>query len=173
VFSSSERPGVFPGRYTARAEGSFVVFLIGLRVNRLRAVGQWWPVARAMPPMLESLRRHPESGFLGAETCLFWRGVVMLQYWRSFEDLDRFARSPSEPHLAAWRRFNRAVGADGSVGIFHETYLVADGQYECVYGNMPRFGLARAFEHVPAVGNRETARLRLNREEPGAPVAAY
>ena len=170
---SSQRPPIFPGRYTARAEGPFVVFVIGMRVNRLRAVGKWWPVAQAMPPMLASLREHPEHGFLGGETFVFWRGTALVQYWRSFEDLDRFARSPSEPHLAAWRQFNRAVGADGSVGIFHETYLVADGQYECVYGNMPRFGLAKAFEHVPAVGNRETARLRLAREEPGAPVPAY
>src|SRR5262245_40954696 len=170
---SSQEPRIFPGRYTARAEGPFVVFVIGMRVNRLRAVGKWWRVARAMPPMLASLREHPEHGFLGGEIFLFWRGTALVQYWRSFEDLDRFARSPSEPHLAAWRRFNRAVGADGSVGIFHETYLVADGQYECVYGNMPRFGLARAFDHAPAVGNRETARLRLEREEPGAPVPAY
>ena len=165
--------GVFPGRYTARAEGPFVVFVIGMRVNRLRAVGKWWPVAQAMRPMLETLYRHPEKGFLGGQTFLFWRGVMTLQYWRSFEDLDRFARSPSEPHLEAWRRFNRSVGSDGTVGIFHETYLVADGQYECVYGNMPRFGLAGAFAHAPAVGNRETARLRLRLEDKGPPVPSY
>jgi len=164
---------LYPGRYTARVEGPFVVFAIGMRVNRLRAVGKWLPVARAMPPMLETLQRHPEKGFLGGETFLFWRGIMTLQYWRSFEDLDRFARSPSEPHLEAWRRFNSSVGRDGTVGIFHETYLVADGQYECVYGNMPRFGLAAAAEHVPAVGNRETARLRLRREDKGPPVPSY
>ena len=164
---------LYPGRYTAMVEGPFVVFAVGMRINRLRALGKWLPVAQAMGPMLETLYRHPEKGFLGGQTFLFWRGVMTLQYWRSFEDLDRFARSPSEPHLEAWRRFNRSVGSDGTVGIFHETYLVADGQYECVYGNMPRFGLAGAFEHVPAVGSRETARLRLEREDQGPPVPSY
>ena len=50
---------------------------------------------------------------------------------------------------------------DGSVGIFHETYLIPAGQYECVYGNMPVFGLAAATQHVPARGRMETARRRL------------
>jgi hypothetical protein len=40
---------VFRGRYTAQLNGPFVVFLIGMRVNRLRAVHRWWPVAREMP----------------------------------------------------------------------------------------------------------------------------
>lgn len=161
---------VFPGRYTANAEGPFVVFIIGMRINKIRAVNKWLPVARAMPPMLETLEQHPEKGYLGGEQFLFWRGVGLIQYWRSFEDLDRFARNPADPHLAAWKRFNQAVGTGGEVGIFHETYLVGSGQYECVYGNMPRFGLAGAFDHVPAIGNRETARLRLNREDPERPA---
>jgi len=164
---------VFAGRYTASVDGPFVVFAIGMRINRLRALRKWWPVVTAMPPMIETLNRHPEKGFLGAESFVFWRGVMLLQYWRSFEDLDRFARSPADPHLEAWRRFNRAVGGSGEVGIFHETYLVQDGQYECVYGNMPRFGLAKAFAHERAVGNRETARLRLNRPDDGSPVGSY
>jgi len=160
------------GRWGAKIDGDFVVFLIGARLDKLHPIRSLRDLGgmRSMPYMLKYLTEHPEKGLLGYESY----GLTMnVQYWRSFEDLDRFARSPSEPHLAAWRGFNRAVGADGSVGIFHETYLIADGQYECVYGNMPRFGLAGAFDHVPAVGNRETARLRLEREEPGAPVPAY
>ena len=163
---------VFTGRYSADLDGDFVVFLIGMRFNKPWNVRGWWHTATAMRPMLKELEAHPELGLLYAQQGWIG-GPAVIQYWRSFEDLDRFARSPSQPHLEAWRRFNRAVGADGSVGIFHETYLVADGQYECVYGNMPCFGLARAFEHTPAIGNRETARLRLGRQEPGAPVRAY
>jgi hypothetical protein len=89
-------------------------------------------------------------------------------YWRSFDDLERFARSSDDPHLGAWRRFNQAVGGDGSAGIWHETYLVAPGQYEALYGNMPRFGLAAATQHVPAVGRRETARRRLGGDNDSA-----
>jgi hypothetical protein len=126
-----------------------------------------------MGPMLQTLYTHPEKGFLGGEQFLFWRGTCLVQYWRSFEDLERFARHPSEPHLSAWKRFNQTVGADGSVGIFHETYLVPAGHYECVYGNMPAFGLARATRHVPAVGKRETARRRLGgQNEPAVPSPA-
>jgi hypothetical protein len=77
---------------------------------------------------------------------------------RSSEDLERFVRKPDDPHLPAWRRFNQAVGADGSVGIWHETYMVERAGYEAIYSNMPLFGLARATEHVPAIGRRETAR---------------
>jgi hypothetical protein len=96
---------------------------------------------------------------------LYWRGPALIQYWRSFEDLERFARNPDDPHLPAWQRFNRTVGSDGSVGSFHETYIVERGNYEAIYGNMPVFGLAKATEHVRAVGGRETARRCLMRGE--------
>ncbi|BAC89190.1 DUF4188 domain-containing protein [Gloeobacter violaceus] len=152
---------VMAGRYTARVEGSFVVFLIGMRINQFWALGKWVPTLRAMGPMLRRLYRNPEKGFLGGETFLYWRGVALVSYWRSFEELEKFARSPDEPHLQAWQRFQRSVGTDGSVGIWHETYLVEPGRYEAMYGNMPRFGLAGATEHIPIAGRRETARGRL------------
>jgi hypothetical protein len=161
---------VVHGRWTAHMDGSFVVFLIGMRINRLRAVIKWVPTARAMGPMLQTLYAHPEKGFLGGETFVYWRGVGLIQYWRSFEDLERFARSTDEPHLEAWRRFNRAIGSDGSVGIWHETFLVEAGNYEAVYGNMPVFGLAAAGTHVAASGRRETARRRLELKHAPADV---
>jgi hypothetical protein len=153
---------IFNGRYTAKTEGSFVVLLIGMRINKWWRPDKWAPVLSAMTPMLMTLFKNPEKGFLHGE--FFWNfgGPVVIQYWKTFEDLENFARNPSDPHLSAWKRFNKAVGADGSVGIWHETYLVEPDRYECVYGNMPAFGLGKALEHVPVVGRRETARLRLN-----------
>jgi hypothetical protein len=44
-----------PGRLTAQIDGDCVVFLIGMRVNRLLAIHKGLPVARAMGPMLEHL----------------------------------------------------------------------------------------------------------------------
>ncbi len=41
---------------------------------------------------------------------------------------------------------------------FHLFFAISP--FECVYGNMPRFGLARDAT-LPAVGTRETASLRL------------
>jgi hypothetical protein len=153
---------IFPGRYAARMEGPFVIFIIGLRVNRLLALGKWIPVARAMGPMLQELYADPQLGFLHAETSVAWRGVTMLQYWRSFEHLHAYAHARNAAHLPAWAEFNRRVGSDGTVGIWHETYKVAAGEYECVYGNMPLIGLARAGEHVPAVGRMADARSRMS-----------
>jgi Domain of unknown function (DUF4188) len=152
---------VIPGRFTADIEGPFVVFMIGMRVNKFFAFRKWIATAMAMRPMIRTLYEHPEKGFLGAQTFFNLRGVVTIQYWRSFEDLERFARDKNDPHLAAWKQFNKSIGSDGSVGIWHETFLVDEGKYEAVYGNMPVFGLASSAKHVPATGRRETARRRL------------
>ncbi len=161
---------IFPGRFTARIDGPFVVFLIGMRINQLWAVHKWIPIAAAMPRMQTMLKKNPAKGLLGPENWVRWREVMNVQYWRSFEDLESFARNPSDPHLQVWKDFNRRVGADGSVGIWHETFVVNAGQFECVYGNMPLYGLAAATEHVVAIGNRETARLRLGGfSEPAVP----
>jgi hypothetical protein len=157
---------VFPGRFTAATDQPFVVFLIGMRVNNMLAFRKWIPVASAMGPMLQTLYTMPEKGFLGGET--FFRlpplMITLISYWKDYEHLEAFARSADDPHLPAWRAFNRAVGKDGSVGIWHETYLVDAGKHEALYGNMPRFGLATAFDHVPAIGRRETSRQRLGGE---------
>lgn len=153
---------IFNGRFTAKTDKPFVVFLIGMRINQWWRIDKWFSVSNAMNPMMRALYTHPEKGFLHAE--FFWNfsGPVLIQYWRSFEDLENFARSPSDPHLDPWKKFNQAVGSNGIVGIWHETYLVNPSQFECVYGNMPKFGLGAATEHVQAVGRRETARLRLD-----------
>jgi hypothetical protein len=163
---------VIPGRFTAQLEGSFVVFIIGMRINKWWAVRKWLPVFMAMNPMLQELYRNKDLGFLDASFQFSWRGVTLIQYWRSFEQLEQYARKGAV-HLEAWQNFNKKVGTNGVVGIYHETYLVPDGQYECVYNNMPVFGLARAGEHVPATGKRETASRRLGRNgEPAVPTPA-
>jgi len=164
---------VIPGRFTAQIDGPFVVFIIGMRVNRLTALRRWVPTFLAMPRMLAELSGHPETGYLGGRGFIAGRNAVLIQYWRSFEELDRFARDPHKAHLPAWRRFNRVVGTDGSVGIWHETYLVGADQYETIYGNLPVWGLAAASAHVPARGRRETAARRLGFEdEPAVPSPA-
>jgi hypothetical protein len=166
---------VIPGRFTAHIDEPFVVFVIGMRVNRPLQVRKWFSTFRAMIPMLRELQENPQKGFLGAEQFFYWPGAMLVQYWRSFEDLERFARDPDDPHFPAWRRFNKTVGTDGSVGIWHETYAVEAGQYEVIYNNMPRFGLAKATEHVPAKGRLETARRRMRRgeNEPAVPTPPH
>jgi hypothetical protein len=149
------------GRITARFEGELVVFLIGMRINRLWKVHKWLPVARAMPQMLRELGADPEAGLLGFES---WVGnpTIALQYWRSFEHLERYAKDSARLHRPAWAAFNRAVASNGDVGIWHETYRVRQGDYECIYNNMPPFGLAKATTAVPARGALESARARMS-----------
>jgi Domain of unknown function (DUF4188) len=152
---------VHPGRFTAEIDGEFVVFLIGMRFNKLWKVHKWLPVLRAMPTMLAELARYPEKGLLDARTNVSGRTVTVIQYWRSFEQLERFARDQDDPHLEAWRAFNRSVGTNGDVGVYHETFRVAPGAYECVYVNMPAYGLAEAGHHVPVAKRGESARERI------------
>jgi hypothetical protein len=163
----------FPGRYSASIDGDFVVFLIGMRVNKPWKVHRWLPVFVAMPKMLRELAERPGSGFLGATQGLLTTGPVVVQYWRSFEQLERYARDPDAEHMPAWRRFNQAVRGSGDVGIWHETYRVRAGEYETIYSNMPRVGLARVADHV-ALGSTSTAAQRIrDREHDEAPVAGY
>jgi hypothetical protein len=156
---------VFPGRYTAQIDGPFVVFLIGMRVNRLFALRRWTRVAAAMPPMIAELKRNPELGMLHAEFFIYWRGVAVVQYWRSFEHLHAYAHARDAAHLPAWAEFNRRIGGNGSVGIWHETYQVASGGYECIHVNMPRFGLGAAGHHVGVSGRLESARSRMGQAQ--------
>jgi hypothetical protein len=157
---------VFPGRYAATIEGPFVVFLIGMRVNHLFAIHKWLPIARAMPPMLRELAAKKESGFLHAEFAIQWPGITTIQYWRSFEALHTYAHDREARHMPAWAAFNRAVGNNGSVGIWHETYEVDPGRYESIYVNMPRWGLAAAGEHASAIGRLNNAKSRMAARNP-------
>ncbi|MGO9432894.1 MAG: DUF4188 domain-containing protein [Terracidiphilus sp.] len=155
---------VFSGRFTAQCKEPFVVFLIGMRVNRVLDL-RWLRVARAMPPMLAELKRTPDLGLLHFELFFYWRGVGVLQYWRSFEHLHAYAHARNANHLPAWAEFNRRVGADGSVGIWHETYVVDQEQFEAIYANMPRFGLAGAMNHVSVAGRLDSARGRIGQSQ--------
>jgi len=147
-------------RRMGRIEGEFVVFLIGMRVNRWWKVHQWLRVAMAMPRMIRELVGHPELGFLGAESW-FGRTTLMVTYWRSMEHLHAYAKSRSAAHLPAWKAFNTAVGTNGDVGLWHETYKSRAGDYENVYVNMPPFGLASAGEALDVKGAYTYAAARL------------
>lgn len=152
---------IFADRYTARVEKPVVLFLIGMRFNKILAVGKWLPVATAMPRMLAELTNKPKSGLLFYRTYLSGRVVLVQEYWESFDKLLAYAHDRSGQHFPAWAAFNRAIGRDGSVGIWHETYLVEPGKSECVYVNMPRFGLAAAANHVKAEGRLAAAKDRM------------
>ena len=153
---------VIPGRIAAAHQGPLVVFIIGMRINHFHKPHKWLPVARAMGPMIAELAADPASGFLGTESALSGlRTVLLIQYWRDFDRLEAYARARERKHLPAWTAFNKAVGTDGSVGIFHETYLVPAGGHETIYANMVPFGLGKVSGTIPATGSRNAARERM------------
>ncbi len=148
-----------PQRMAAHLDGEFVVFLIGMRINKPWKIHKWLPVLLAMPRMIRELERDSESGFLGHNGI---GGKVIVQYWRSFDHLEAYARAHDKAHWPAWVDFNKRVGAArGDVGIWHETYCIKPGQYEAIYSGMPPFGLGRVGELSPASGAKKDARERL------------
>jgi hypothetical protein len=147
-------------RMRAEIDGDFVVFLIGPRFgSKLHLYRSFLDFGgrRGMQHMLGYLMAQPERGLLAYQQL----GLVnMVQYWRSFEHLEAFARDEDDPHLDVWRRYWKRVGTSDRSGIWHETYLVRAGEYEAIYGNMPPFGLGRAGRLVPA-SESSSARSRL------------
>jgi len=154
-------------RVHAEREDPFVVFLIGMRINKLWAVHQWLPVLLVAPRMVRELRADEESGLLGSRGWLAWRSVGFVQYWESFDDLRAYARDVESRHLAAWQSYDEETADSGAVGIWHETYRVDPDDYETVYNRMPAYGLGAADgdELVDASGDRASMFGRLGRSD--------
>ena len=161
---------IHPGRYTTKVDGDFVVFMIGMRFNKPWKVRQWFPVFVAMPKMLRWLDERPEAGLLGWRQYIGAGGPMTVQYWRSFEHLDRFARQADAPHMPAWKAFNQIVRGSGDVGIWHETYQVHAGEYEAIYGNMPRIGLGTIGEWTAVGSTGQSAARRIGATEADEPA---
>jgi hypothetical protein len=134
-----------PGRTRHEHDGPIAVFLIGMRVNRWHRPDAWLPPLLAMGPMLAELYRDRGSGFLGHRTAVTARGPMLVQYWRTGDDVHRYARATDRRHRPAWAAFNaRARRAAGAVGIWHELYDVSPDAHRSTYVDMPLVGLARA-----------------------------
>ena len=101
-------PEIHAERLTADVDEEFVIFLIGMRVNRPWKIHKWLPVALAMRRMIVELESHPDAGMLSVES---WLGnpTMMVQYWRSFDHLEKYATRQDQEHLPAWKAFNQAV----------------------------------------------------------------
>jgi hypothetical protein len=147
-------------RTTHRHSGELVVFLIGMRFNRLWRPDLWLPVFLAMPKMLAELSRDSSSGLLGYRLTFGAGGPLVVQYWSSHEQLYAYASDPDATHRPAWTAFNRrARKVPGAVGIWHETFVV--DRAESIYASMPVSGLALATESVPVGRRMERASQRL------------
>ena len=75
-----------------------------MRINKLWKVWKWAPIPSAMSRMIRELKQRTESGFLGASS--YFGGLrqpTLVQYWRSFEQLESYARMPATGLGAAAR----------------------------------------------------------------------
>ena len=151
------------GKYTSKPEDPFVLFVFGMRINRSLFLWLWFPFVFVFYRMVKRLRKFKDSGMLNAHLILMPRGVGVIQYWESFDKLEKFAKDKNDTHVPNNKRFKKFVGNSGIVGIWHETYLVDNDKFETMYYNMPKWGLAKATNHhieIPLV--QEDARQRLN-----------
>ena len=162
-------------RTTADAKGDVVVLLIGMRINQFRAVRLWFPVLLAMFRMLRELGKAPERGLLGHVLLTASpRTYYVVQYWESKEKLYAYATAPDAFHHEAWATVNhkeRTGKLRGQVGIWHETYIVPEGSYESIYGDMPAFGLAAAHGQIPLERRGRYAKDRFAHRSQQPPVA--
>ena len=114
---------IIKGRVTARRNDNFVLFLIGMRINNFWKIHKWLPIFFQMPKMIKELESDKSLGYLNGEAW-FGRNIIFVQYWKSFNHLEKFARSKDYSHFPAWQKFLKKVGPSGDVGIWHETYEI-------------------------------------------------
>jgi len=151
---------LYKQRMTVELEEDIVVFLIGMRINKLWKIHKWLPIALAMSKMLQELYQNPDMGFISQESW-FGKTTLMVQYWKSFEHLEAYAKNKEGKHLPAWAAFNKKVSNNGDVGIWHETYVIKKGNSECIYNNMPQFGLGKVGKHIAVTKKKQSAKSRL------------
>lgn len=132
---------------TVELEQSKILFLIGLRINNIWKIHQWWRLVLAMPKILKELKQQKVAGFISGN---LWYGkdILMVQYWDDFKSLEHYAKNKSKSHMPVWTYFNLKILSSADVGVWHETYEIEPGKFEAIYTNMPSFGLANAGKFI-------------------------
>ena len=141
----------------------FVVFLVGMRINKPWKIHKWLPLYLKMSNIVKELAGTPDIGFMGYES---WVGNprLILQYWRSYDELQAYARSKDAKHFPTWVSFNESIGRSADVGIWHETYVIEPGNVEAVYTHMPAFGLGKVTRLDSNAKLRIRSREELNKD---------
>jgi hypothetical protein len=100
------------------------------------------------------------AGLLRSERFLIDGGHFgVLQYWRSFDALEAWARRP--PHADWWRGAVDRMRTRRDFGIYHETFLVPRDRIEAIYLECSPVGLATFGNLGDPVGPRTNSRGRL------------
>ena len=117
-----------------------------------------------MPKLLKELDADPVARLPGQRQVLRSPiAPVVIQYWRSFEELEAYA-ARADPQGAVEALLRARQGRRRHRHLARDLRVRA-GEYECVYGNMPRFGLAAA------AGHRGSARPRVRASASARPAS--
>ena len=101
-------------------------------------------------------------------------GPTLVQYWRSSRISSATPATGGRAPAGLARVQPAHARRRATSGIWHETYRVRAGEYEAIYGNMPRVGLAAVGDLVPIGSTSATAAQRIGaRPDDRAPVAGY
>lgn len=116
-----------------------VLFLVGMRINKLWAIHKWLPVVIAMPKMIAEQMKNPEIGVIGTpRSFISGRLIQTQQYWRSYDLLEKYAADNNRNHFPAWKKFNKASRDNDAVGIYHETYIIKESSHENIFINLKK-----------------------------------
>lgn len=142
-----------------------VVVYLGMRVNTLTGM----KALLGLGPQIATAGRAMPDGLLHFENniiySLFPFHVGMRWYWRDFESMEQWTRSP--PHREWWQSFmKRSRG----VGFWHEAYFMGGGM-EAIYTDVRRpIGFQAFAPSIAPRGAAFTARRRLGQQGSVAPA---
>lgn len=166
LYTDSLTKSVVRGRKMAKIDGDFVVFHIGARPNRhIDGFMKW--MGDAMGEMLKELEHCPELGCLGGESFVGPTGTLLVQYWRSLEELNAYARNSTNKHSSPWAKLMKKGRESPDYGFWHESFLVKDGNYESIYVNCPplMLGNCHAADLVQIEGANTSAAGRAGKSD--------
>lgn len=163
--------------HSARCDGDFVVFLIGIRPNGANPLTKTFSeVGKAFQSMIAELESDPSFGYMGGDAYIGMNErkstTMMVQYWRSYEALQKWTHTRMGIHMKTMLEYGKKDRFEGINGIWHETYKVRDGEYESIYAHMPPIGLALATQAVEdAKLNNGPGRMKRREREKQAQAA--
>lgn len=138
-----------------------VVIHLGMKVNTLAGLRTLFGLGREIDASVK--HKTPDGLLLHEEMIysLFPTHLLMRQYWRDFDALERYSRS--EEHMRWWKKFAKDTGG---TGFWHEVYHMRGGM-EGIYHEVGRpIGMLSFAPAVPARGPMFSARKRLGLEGP-------
>ena len=133
-----------------------VVIYLGIRVKTLAG----FKTLLGLGPQIDRAGTARPEGLLHFENniifSIFPFHVGMRWYWRDFESMESWTRSP--PHREWWQRF---IKNSGGTSFWHETYFMGGGM-EAIYDDVVKpVGFQAFAPAVAARGSAFSARQRL------------